>query len=74
MPVYTFLEKETLSGKKIAPFCTHEGSGIGNTESFIADATKAEMLSGLEMRGNVAQKQQDKAEKEVDEWLHKLGY
>jgi len=74
MVVYTFLEREDFSGKKIAPFCTHEGSGIGSTESFVANTTKAEMLEGLEMRGRVAQQQQDEAEKEVSKWLKKLGY
>ena len=28
MAVYTFLESYDFTGKKIHPFCTHEGSGI----------------------------------------------
>ena len=28
MAVYTFLENYDFSGKKIHPFCTHEGSGL----------------------------------------------
>lgn len=74
MAVYTFLEKENFSGKTIIPFCTHEGSGIGSTERFIADTTKAKMMEGLEMRGRVAQKEQEKAKAEVEEWLKKIGY
>lgn len=29
--VCTFLEASDFSGKKIVPFCTHEGSGLGNS-------------------------------------------
>jgi len=32
MAVFTFLESYDFSGKTIIPFCTHEGSGIGNSE------------------------------------------
>ena len=35
MAVFTFLEKYDFSGKKIMPFCTHEGSGLGNSLSDI---------------------------------------
>ncbi|HIS87462.1 MAG TPA: flavodoxin [Candidatus Caccenecus avistercoris] len=33
MVVLTFLESINLTGKIIKPFCTHEGSGMGNSES-----------------------------------------
>jgi len=33
MPVYTFLEAHQYEGKTIIPFCTHEGSGLANTEN-----------------------------------------
>ena len=33
--VFTFLESADFSGKKILPFCTHEGSGMGRSESDI---------------------------------------
>ncbi len=32
MPVLTFLESYDLTGKIIAPFCTHGGSRMGNSE------------------------------------------
>ena len=35
MAVYTFLESLNFDGKKIHPFCTHEGSGLSGTESDI---------------------------------------
>ncbi|MGM9971934.1 MAG: flavodoxin [Anaeroplasmataceae bacterium] len=31
MAVFTFLEKYDFTGKIIKPFCTHEGSGFGNS-------------------------------------------
>ena len=36
MPMYTFLEHYDLTGKTIVPFCTHEGSGLGNSLAEIA--------------------------------------
>lgn len=38
MAVFTFLERLDFSGKRIRPFCTHEGSGIGSS---VADIKKA---------------------------------
>lgn len=35
MCVFTFLEHFDFSGKVIKPFCTHEGSGMGSSESDI---------------------------------------
>ncbi len=32
MAVFTLLESYDFSGKTIAPFCTHEGSGMGHSE------------------------------------------
>ena len=74
MAVYTFLEQENFTGKKIIPFCTHEGSGLGGTEKFISDTTKAEVLSGLAIRGSIAQNDKDKTKSEVDAWLKNLKY
>ena len=71
MGVYTFLEKENFAGKTIIPFCTHEGSGIGNTERFIAEVTKANVLPGMEMRGHKAQNSQTEAKAEIEEWIKK---
>ena len=33
--INSFLESYDFTGKKIHPFCTHEGSGLSNTESDI---------------------------------------
>ena len=35
MAILTFLEEYDMSGKSIAPFCTHGGSGMGNSEKDI---------------------------------------
>jgi flavodoxin len=52
MPVFTFLEGYDLSGKTIAPFCTHEGSGLGHS---VADIRKtclhSNVLDGNAIRG-----------------------
>ena len=34
MAVYSFLESYNFTGKKIHPFCTHEGSGLSSTERY----------------------------------------
>jgi len=55
MPVFTFLESYDFSGKTIAPFCTHEGSGMGHSEQDIAKACpKATVLKGLSIHGTSA--------------------
>ena len=74
MAVYTFLESYDFTGKKIVPFCTHEGSGLGGTEKNIADTTKAEVLQGLAIKGTVAHNDKDKAISEVDNWLKTLDF
>lgn len=69
MAVFTFLEHYDLAGKRICPFCTHEGSGMGSS---VADIQKvcpgAAVEKGLAIHGaNV-----DRAEPEIEKWLHSL--
>lgn len=53
MAVYTFLEKYDFTGKVIHPFCTHEGSGLSNTERDIEKAAKgAKVAKGLAIHGS----------------------
>ena len=55
MAVYTFLESYDFTGKKIHPFCTHEGSGIGATVGSVKRlAPKARVTSGLAVTGSTA--------------------
>ena len=72
MPVYTFIEKHNWQGKTVIPFCTHEGSGLGDTESKLKKACEgAAFRKGLAVRGATAQKSQERTRKAVTEWLKK---
>lgn len=73
MAVYTFIEKHRWTGKTVIPFCTHEGSGLSDTEKFIANACKdATMGKGLAVRGATAQNEQEQARKTIVQWLDRL--
>lgn len=70
MAVKTFLESYDFAGKTIAPFCTHEGSGLGMSVTDIKRlCPKAQVLKGLAIHGTHAQE----AGKEVEAWLKKIG-
>lgn len=70
MPVYTFIEKHNWQGKTVIPFCTHEGSGLGDTESKLGKACEgATFCKGLAVRGATAQRSKDQARKAVTGWL-----
>lgn len=75
MCVYTFLEQHDWQGKIIIPFCTHEGSGLSDTENLLRAACRGvSVLNGLAVRGSVAQNEREKARKQVLEWLKQLKY
>ena len=68
MGVYTFLEHFSFAGKKIVPFCTHEGSRMGGSVSQIKKtAPGAVVLEGLPVHGAEAAE----AEDEVAAWAKK---
>ena len=68
MAVFTFLESYNFSGKTIAPFCTHEGSGIGGSERDIKKlCPDAKVLPGLAIRGGSV----TSANNIVQSWLKK---
>ncbi|MGX7112211.1 flavodoxin [Gemella cuniculi] len=72
MVVRTFIDAEAsaLAGKKIIPFTTHEGSGLGNTERLLrSQFTNATVLEGLAVRGNDAINSQPA----VNAWLERIG-
>ena len=53
MAVYTFLEHYDFTGKTIHPFCTHEGSGLSDTENDIRKAAHgAAVTKGLAIHGS----------------------
>jgi flavodoxin len=66
MAVFTFLESHDFTGKTILPFCTHEGSGLGQSERDIKKLCPgAHVLRGLAIRGGTVRK----AEKAIASWL-----
>ena len=70
MAVFTFLESYDFSGKTIIPFCTHEGSGMGHSESDIKKLCRdAKVLKGLSIRGGSVQR----AGNDISAWLRELG-
>lgn len=74
MPVYTFIEKHNWQGKTVIPFCTHEGSGLSDTENKLKKACGgATVLKGLAVRGTTAQNSQEQARKTVTKWLRNLA-
>ena len=53
MCVFTFLEHYDLTGKKIVPLCTNEGSGMANSEQDLRNVCKgAQIAAGLSVRGH----------------------
>jgi len=53
MCIFTFLEHYDLTGKKILPLCTNEGSGMANSEKDIEKACPgATVVPGLSVRGH----------------------
>lgn len=74
MPVYAFAESTDLSGRTIAPFCTHEGGGFDGTDRRIAAlCPSARVTSPLYMYGHVAQQGGSAARQAVQAWLEHIG-
>ena len=68
-PIRTFLSEYDFSGKTIAPFCTHEGSGLGRSASDISKlCPKSTLLDGVAIRGGDVKTAQNK----LSEWLLKV--
>lgn len=69
MVALTFLDKADLSGKKIAHFCTHEGSGFGGSESDLKSRQpRAIYLPSLAIAGT----QVDNSTKAIQDWAKKV--
>lgn len=69
MAVSTFLEHYDFSGKKIIPFATHEGSGLGGSISYLKKiCPNAEILNGVAIHGANAKN----SETEVSNWAKKF--
>lgn len=69
-PVRGFLAQHDFSGKKIVPFITHGGSGLGRSLADLeALSPGAVVLEGLAVRGSSV----NNVQAEVSKWLRKLG-
>ena len=77
MIMYTFFENnaDALSGKKLVPFSTHEGSGLSGFDKKLAEVCPDSTISeGLAIRGNDAQNDQDGVSSSVNDWLSGIGF
>ena len=73
MVFYTFLDENSLSGKTIILFSTHEGSGLADTVNSIEKYTKGNVVrAALSVRGKKVQDSSGKVEIEVKEWIKHL--
>lgn len=70
MAVFTQLERFGWDGKKVFAVMTHEGSGLGSSESDLREICKGAVFgSGLAVSGSTASSSSDK----VENWIRKLG-
>lgn len=70
MAVFTFLEHCDMAGKRILPFCTNEGSGMGSSERDLKRACpEAEIGAGLSIRGTEAAASRGR----VEAWVRQAG-
>lgn len=66
MAVFTFLEHFDFSGKRIRPFCTHEGSGLGNSIKDIQRlCSDAKIEKGLAIHGGSV----ERSERDIEKWI-----
>lgn len=68
--VLSFLKEYDLSGKKVVPFCTHDGYGAGSSYRTIAEACpQAEVLDGIAIESDSV----STAVQTVTGWLASIG-
>lgn len=69
MAMFAFLEHYDFSGKRILPFCTNEGSGMGGSERDLQKVCKgAKIENGLSIHGAEAANSRGK----VESWVRKM--
>ena len=70
MPVWSFLDGCELSGKRILPLCTNEGSGMGHSEAYIKRLCPgATVEKGLSIKGSTV----SGAKPQISAWLSENG-
>lgn len=75
MPLLTFLEKYDFTGKRVIPFCTHEGSGLCGV-STVGKSSRGCTLENkaFEMTGTTAQRNDNNTKTAVENWLKRIGF
>jgi flavodoxin len=69
-PVRGFLAQHDFSGKKLAPFITHKGAGLGKSiDDMKSLCPGAVILEGLAVRGGCVEQTQP----EMLQWLKRIG-
>lgn len=69
-PLHSFLASYNFTGKTIAPFITHEGTGLGRSAADIARLCPwANLREGLAVRG----RQAAAAQQAVAAWVSRIG-
>lgn len=69
MAMFTFLEHYDLNGKRIIPFCTNEGSGMGSSERDLKKICKGAVVEkGLPIHGAEAESSGSR----VEAWAKKI--
>lgn len=69
--VFTFLEEYDFSGKRIIPFATHGGYGVGSS---VKDIQK--LCPNADVEKDIFASHRDKVSKktkEIGKWIKKLG-
>ena len=67
MPAFTFIDSYDFTDKIVIPFCTHEGSGMGNSErDIIKSLPYATVLKGLAIKGTNAASSRPVLEKWIE--------
>lgn len=67
MSVFSFLENHDFKGKEIRPFCTHEGSGLGNS---LKDIKKLCPNAIINTSFSIYGSKIDSAKEEIESWIN----
>lgn len=60
MPVISFAEQLNFTGKRVFPFCTNEGSGVGNSVEKLRELCAGAVVEdGISIRGSQAASSQE---------------
>lgn len=70
MAIHSCLENLDLNGKNVYPFCTHEGSGFGNSIKDLKEHyPNAKFYSGVAVQGSYVESAKDT----LESWLKSCG-